>query len=241
MAGCFITGTDTGVGKTVVTAALALCLTGRGRPVGVMKPVETGFGAERNGLSDAERLTVAAGAQDADRLVNPYRFSAPLAPMAAASLEGATIELGRIVEAYRRLAALHGSVLVEGAGGLLVPLTDGEDMRDLIERLALPVLLVGRSGLGGVNHALLSVEALRARKIPLLALVLNRIAPLADQQALRQEAATVEGLRKRSEVPVIGPLPYCSTLAGDWESGLGDLAKDERIAALADLVSRGGS
>lgn len=239
--GCFVTGTDTGVGKTVVTAALALCLRRRGVSVGVMKPVETGCGAGSAGPSDAERLRACLAGDDPGAFLSPYQFAAPLAPLAAARQAGAVISLDRIVQAYGRLTARYRSVLVEGAGGLCVPLTDREDMRDLIERLALPVVLVGRCALGGVNHALLTLEALQTRKIPLLALVLNR--PVPHQAASEEElqmASTVGLLKERSGVPVIGPLPYLANLAGGGDAGVSELSRDSSIETLAGLISRDG-
>lgn len=237
--GCFVTGTDTGVGKTVVTAALAVCLRRRGLSVGVMKPVETGCGVGLPGRSDADRLRAGAECDAPMDLLSPYRFAAPLAPLAAARQAGVVVSVDRIVQAYRRLADRYPAILVEGAGGLLVPLTDREDVRDLIERLALPVVLVGRCALGGVNHALLTIEALRARGIPLLALVLNRQAPYqvaSDEEV--QLASTVELLKERSGVPVIGPLPYLDSLAVMESEGVSDLSRDPGIEALADLLNR---
>ncbi|TAJ07149.1 MAG: dethiobiotin synthase [Nitrospirae bacterium] len=238
---CFVTGTDTGVGKTVVTAALVVCLKRRGLSVGVLKPVETGYEAGSAGPSDAERFLTCLAGDDPGAFLSLYQFSAPIAPLAAARQVGAVISLDRIVEAYGRLAARYRAVLIEGAGGLCVPLTDREDMRDLIERLALPVVLVGRCALGGVNHALLTLEALRARKIPVLALVLNQQIPY--QAALDEDlqaASTVALLKERSGVPVIGPLPYLAGLAGGGDVGVSELSRDPGIETLADLVSRDG-
>jgi len=158
--GCFIAGTDTGVGKTVVTAALAVCLRQRPLNVGVMKPIETGIPGNGAG-SDAERLLAGAAAKDPLELVTPFRFPAPLAPLAAARQAGSTIALDRILAAYRTLAAKHAFMLVEGIGGVLVPITEGSDVRDLISQMDLPVLVVGRASIGGVNHALLTIEAAR--------------------------------------------------------------------------------
>ncbi|MDE3035950.1 MAG: dethiobiotin synthase, partial [Nitrospirota bacterium] len=172
-------------------------------------------------------------------LLSPYRFAAPLAPLAAARQAGVVVSVDRIVQAYRRLAARYPAILVEGAGGLLVPLTDRDDVRDLIERLALPVVLVGRCALGGVNHALLTIEALRARGIPLLALVLNRQAPYraASDEAV-QLASTVELLKERNGVPVIGPLPYLDSLTVMEREGVSELSRDPGIEALSDLLNR---
>ena len=154
--GIFVTGTDTGVGKTLVSSALVRRLVQTGRSVGVMKPVETGVLPEQLSESDAGRLMAAAGVSDGIDEVSPYRFPAPLAPFAAASAQGSVIEMQEIMRRYERLAARDSCVVVEGAGGLLVPMGKDWDMRDLIGRIGLPVVLVGRAGLGGINHALLT-------------------------------------------------------------------------------------
>ena len=151
--GCFITGTDTGVGKTLVTAALAACLAQRGLSVGVMKPVETGYGGEGASGSDAARLYAAAGMTDPVEAMSPYRFPDPLAPLDAARRTGTIIRVDRILAAFRVLAARHSLMLVEGAGGVRVPLSDKADMRDLIERLGLPVVVVGRTAIGKIGRA----------------------------------------------------------------------------------------
>ncbi|MFM8550855.1 MAG: dethiobiotin synthase [Nitrospiraceae bacterium] len=239
--GCFVTGTDTGVGKTVVTAALALRLKQRGLSVGVMKPIETGWRPGQAEPSDTDRLRASAAVEDATQLLNPYRFPDPLAPLAAARQAGTVISLERILGAYGQLAARHQYMLVEGAGGLRVPLTEQEDMRDLIEQLALPVVVVGRCSLGGINHALLTLEVLQAQNIPLVALVLNQHMPLQEGPGLvLQQEATVELLKERSGIPVIGPLPYHAMLAEDWSAGLSRLAGGAGMLALADLISRDG-
>jgi len=237
--GCFVTGTDTGVGKTLVTAALAACLKQRGCAVGVMKPIETGWRPNEADKSDAARLRVAAALDDPLDLLSPYRFPAPLAPLSAARSAGTVISLEKIIEAYGQLAVRHHYLLVEGVGGLCVPLTDRADVQDLIERLALPVLVVGRCALGGVNHALLTLAALRARKISVLALVLNQQAPLQEGEDERaQRDSTMRLLRERSELPVVGPLPYQPIVAQDWNVGVSRLASDPAIEKLAALITR---
>jgi dethiobiotin synthetase len=236
--GCFIAGTDTGVGKTVVTAALAICLARRGIGVGVMKPIETGVPVRGSSLSDAERLQ--AGAEvDPLELVSPYRFPAPLAPLAAARRAGTAITLDRILTAYRTLAARHPLMLVEGIGGVLVPIAPRSDLRDLIVRLKLPVLIVGRASLGGINHALLTIEALQHRKIPILGIVLNRsVRPADSSESHAQEVSTIDLLKERSGVFVTGPLPYEGELDRAWETSLKRMARDPAIQALADLLER---
>jgi dethiobiotin synthetase len=207
----FITGTDTGVGKTVVMAALALHLTRRGIDVGVMKPIETGV---VKGLrSDAALLKQAAEVSDSLDLIRPYAFRLPLAPLDAARVERRPIRLAAVMQAYRRLLRRHTILLVEGVGGLQVPLTAKDDVLDLIAMTQAPVVVVGRAGLGGVNHARLTVNALREREIPVLALVLNHPTPVRTALVRRQAQSTVSLLKEHAGVPVIGPLPYRS---GRW-------------------------
>ncbi|HNK14967.1 MAG TPA: dethiobiotin synthase [Nitrospira sp.] len=234
--GVFVTGTDTGVGKTLVSAALARRLVRLGCAVGVMKPVETGVSSGTPDQSDAARLIAAARVEDSLGLVSPYRFSLPLAPFAAASSQGQVIEFETILNRYEQLAARHACVVVEGAGGLLVPMGHQWDLRDLIVRLRLPVILVGRVGLGGINHALLTLDALEHRKIPVVALVLNETAVLADPVQEEQQKSTVALLRERVSVPLLGPLPYQSCADCAWPDAVDAAADSLPIRELAELV-----
>lgn len=243
--GCFVTGTDTGVGKTVVAAALAICLRQRGLNVGVMKPVETGVGERGSTLSDAEGLRAAGGAVDPVDVISPYRFAAPLAPLAAARQAGSAIEMDRILAAYERLAAGHALMVVEGVGGVMVPIGHHFNVRDLIARLGLPAVVVGRATLGGVNHALLTVEALRQRRIAILGIVLNHAAIPSEHSRTRPEASdtrqgdsTADLLKELSGVPVLGPLCHEPMLAQAREAGFGKVATEEAIRTLADLIMK---
>ncbi len=146
MRGLFVTGTDTGVGKTEVACALLAAARDAGLDVGAMKPAQSGVTPGE--ASDAVRLRQAAGSADPLELVCPYQFEAPLAPAVAARLAGAEISLPRILEAARALAERHAALVVEGAGGLLVPLTPRQTFADLAVALGLPVLVVARAGLG---------------------------------------------------------------------------------------------
>jgi dethiobiotin synthetase len=232
--GLFITGTDTAVGKTLVTAALAWSLEELGLDVGVMKPVETGVVKGRS--SDAGRLAFAAQVSDSLDLVRPYAFRLPVAPLGAARAERRTIKIATIMRAYHALQAQHDLLLVEGAGGLHVPMTPTMDVLDLIEKLKAPVLVVGRVGLGGVNHALLTLNALRERKIPILALVLNRTTPAKTATARRQERSTVNLLREFAGVPVIGPLIYMSGLEERFEQAVAKLTASGEMKKLTKLA-----
>ena len=238
--GVFITATDTGVGKTVVTAALAVALRTHGHAVGVMKPIETGVKSSLDTESDAARLRTAAGSSDALAEIRPYAFRLPLAPMDAARFEKHTISLSTIVQALRRLRSRHELLLVEGVGGVHVPVTSIFNVLDLIDLVKFSVIVVGRVGLGGINHALLTLEALRRRNVPVLAVVLNKTLPARTVIARVQEGSTLHLLRQRAGVPVIGPLPYCSTLKSNFHIEISKLAKTAAITKLMRLVLASG-
>jgi len=155
--GIFIAGTDTGVGKTLFSAALASLLKNRGINIGVMKPVTTGC-TERGGClvsDDAELLAWGAGIE-VNKEMAPYLLREPIAPSAAAEMEQTKIEFSRILAAYHRLSEEYDFVIVEGAGGLMVPLAGGLLVADLVKLLDLPLLIVARPNLGTVNHTVLT-------------------------------------------------------------------------------------
>lgn len=235
--GLFVTGTDTGVGKTLVTAALARCLARRGLRVGVMKPIETGWTRESGSPSDAMRLQMASGSTHPPDLVSPYRLGPPLAPACAAAAEDEVIDLDRIERAYHEIASHYDMTLVEGVGGVLVPITPDSDVRDLMVRLALPVVVVGRTALGGVNHARLTLEALGAVQLRVLAVVLNQTEPAATEVAVEQERSTMDLIRNCTRVPVLGPLPFQPELGRSWSECLDRFTEDPHINALADFTN----
>jgi dethiobiotin synthetase len=205
--GIFITGTDTCVGKTYVAAGIAKALRSAGIDVGVMKPAETGCRVRSGKLlpTDAEKLVQAAAIRDPLSLVNPYRFRAPVAPSVAAEMVQKTIDPERILRAFRTLSQRHRFMIVEGAGGIMVPLVKGYLVLDLAEAMRLPVVIVARPGLGTINHTLLTIEALRARGITIAGVVIN------DGQGGRKGPAETTGpavIQGLSGVPVIGTIPY---------------------------------
>jgi dethiobiotin synthetase len=168
--GLFVTGTDTGVGKTVLAAALAAALRADGVDVAAFKPVVTGIDEPESGRPPDHELLAAAAGRPADE-VTPQRFGPPVSPHLAAELAGTTLEPAALVAAAR---ALRGDVLVaEGVGGLLVPLTLGYTVRDLALDLGLPVVIAARPGLGTINHSLLTVESARAAGLDVRAVVLT--------------------------------------------------------------------
>ncbi len=203
--GYFVTGTDTGVGKTLVSAALLRYFVQRGfRAVG-MKPVAAGC-EWRDGVAywdDVEQLRAAGNVDAAQVLVNPYRFEPAIAPHVAAAQAGVTIQLDVIATACIALQGQSDIVIVEGAGGFRVPLNDHQDMADLASQLSLPVILVVGMRLGCINHALLSAEAIHHSGLPLAGWVANRIDP-----ALEQFDAIQETLQQRLNSSLLGVVPW---------------------------------
>lgn len=236
--GIFITGTDTGVGKTLVGAALALHLKKRGRSVGVMKPIETGCSKGKESRSDAARLRSIIESEEPLGAVCPYTYELPVAPLTAAQLSKQPINPDTIRKIYRLLSSRYECMVVEGVGGVHVPITKSDNVMDLVKRLRLPVVVVGRSGLGGINHALLTIEALRREKIRTIALVLNRTEPVRSAIARVQERSTTAILRKQAGVPVLGPLPYESGMPGRFRPAVARLTRSAAIKKLAMLLQK---
>src|SRR5512139_495220 len=200
--GLFVTGTDTGVGKTRVAVALIRALRARGLRVAAMKPVSAGSGP--GGLNEdvaalLEATDVAADLRD----VNPYAFVEPIAPHIAAQQSGVRIDLEVIAAAHARLAAMADVVVVEGAGGWRVPLNEREDMADLAQRLDLPVVLVVGLRLGCLNHALLTAESVAHRRLPWAGGVGNHIEP-----TMPYAAENVVALHARLPGPCLGVQPF---------------------------------
>jgi len=199
--GLFVTGTDTGVGKTVVACALAEQLRARGIDVGVMKPIETGVGSQ--GPLDAIALAEAAGVRDAMDLICPIRLALPAAPAVAAEAEGRRLDLAAIRGAYETLRARHECVIVEGAGGLLVPIGPAFSMADLAHDLAFPLLVVTRGRLGTVNHTLLTLEVAAGRGLPVAGVVISH-GPIPLSTA---DAANLSILRELLGQQLLGEIP----------------------------------
>jgi dethiobiotin synthetase len=172
--GLFVTGTDTGAGKSVVAAAVCAALAARGERVAAFKPVVTGLGEPVGQWPhDHELLAAAASAGQQPEEVAPYRFDPPVSPHFAAELAGEAIEPAMLLEAARLAAAGADSLVCEGVGGLLVPITTGYLVRDLAVELGLPVVVTARTGLGTINHTLLTVEAARATGLRVAGIVMT--------------------------------------------------------------------
>jgi dethiobiotin synthetase len=200
-AGLFITGTDTGVGKTYVTAAMLTELRRRGLRAAAFKPIACGAGGRR----DAEIYTEIMRREQTIEVINPVYLRHPLAPSVAAGLERKRIDLRRIRDCYHQLASAYSIVLVEGAGGLLVPIRDGYFVADLARSLKLPLLVVARLGLGTINHSLLTVRQARQMGLKVRGLVLN------DTVGGRRDVAAKTNIKIVPELcrtPLLGVVPH---------------------------------
>jgi len=225
--GIFITGTDTGVGKTVIACGITRLLKSRGVKVGVMKPIASGS------RHDAVLLSKAAGLQESLDIINPQFFKAPLAPTIAASLERREIDLNAIYQAYWFLQKRYDFLIVEGAGGVKVPLGESTYIVDLIQALRLPALVVARAGLGTINHTLLTLDALEAEKIPVLGVLLNgaRGKDLAEK-------TNVDELQDHATVPVMGMISHKASLAKDPTAMASALKRLPRFMKELERASR---
>jgi dethiobiotin synthetase len=207
--GFFVTGTDTGVGKTLVSCALLHAFAACGlRAVG-MKPVAAGAISTADTLinEDVAALTAASTVTAPHELVNPYCFAPPVAPHIAAAETGVEIDFGRIEHAYRELTTSADCVIVEGAGGFRVPLGAQADTRDLAVRLALPVILVVGMRLGCLSHALLTAESVDSAGLRLAGWIANHTDP-----TMARADENVSALQARLQAPLLARIPYSGTI-----------------------------
>jgi dethiobiotin synthetase len=213
--GLAVIGTDTGVGKTLVTALLCLAARQAGADWVPMKPVQTGGFRLPDGrltAPDLDWILAVLGMdpsrENRDRM-NPYVLEYPASPHLAAELEGVTIERRRILRAYAELTARHDGVVVEGAGGLMVPCGRDWLLADLLMDFNLPVVVVARAGLGTLNHTLLTLEALRMRGLTVAGIVLNQLTPQTPGVI---EADNARVLTELGGIPIWNTIPYWSGL-----------------------------
>ena len=210
----FVTGTDTGVGKTLISVSLAAYFSRiKGLDVGVMKPFETGLPLDRTELfpCDAKSLKEASGSTDGISTINPITFLNPLAPEAAAELENKTVDMEAVDRAYQDITGRHDITIIEGAGGILVPIRDGFFFADLISRWDLPVVIVSRLSLGTINHTLLTCRALQDRGVRVIGAVLNDTEG-SDDVAARTNPGMI---RKYLPAPLLGIFPFYKGPGGE--------------------------
>ncbi len=192
--GIFVTGTDTGVGKTVVASGLAMLWRRNGLRVGVFKPIATGCTWRmRLGLvsDDAECLAYCAGSDLPLDIINPIRYRRPVAPLVAAEEAHTPIDWETLWSAYEQVCHTSDVVIVEGAGGLLVPIERKRTMAELAVEFGFPLLVVSHAGLGAINHTLLTLEAARARKLTIARVVLNGYNTRSPSLAEETNPATI--------------------------------------------------
>ena len=207
MKSLFITGTDTGVGKTTIAASIAAFFSIRkGMNVGVMKPFESGLSKRNKDLLpwDGICLREASGSTDDLNDISPYTFEAPLAPEVAASLEHVQIDIDIVDRIYKKITKKHDVMIIEGAGGVLVPIKRDFFYADLIQKWASPTLVVSRIGLGTINHTLLTCNHLESRGIKVIGVILNN----SDGTGDLATKTNPEALKRYLKVPVLGVFPY---------------------------------
>jgi len=198
----FITGTDTGVGKTLVSCALMHAFAASGKRVAGFKPVAAGCDDDEHN-EDAKRLRALSSVQATYGQINPYCLPHPIAPHLAARHAGVRIDFKRIMASYRELAGQTDEVIVEGAGGFCVPLNEKQDSADLAKEIDLPVILVVGMRLGCINHALLTMRAIAEYQLECAGWVANVLD--ADMPSLQEN---IDSLRERIAAPLLGVVPY---------------------------------
>jgi dethiobiotin synthetase len=210
--GFFITGTDTGVGKTVVTACLLALYRKHRLSVGVMKPMETGVDPEcsSSANSDAKFLMEIARCSDALSLVSPIRLKPAASPYQAAKMENSPINIDIIVQSFQTLANNYENMLVEGVGGLLVPITEDYMVSDLARDLGLPLIVVARNALGTLNHTLLTLRVAKQEGVPVQGVILSRSEPGEPDTIEKGHAEIISEL---SGVPVLGEIPFIGNVS----------------------------
>lgn len=209
--GFFITGTDTGVGKTVVSAAIIKALQAGGVNACGMKPVETGCSRLGNNLfpSDGMFLKNVARMEEPVHHVTPYCFENPVAPSLAAEMEGRSVSIASIMERFDALLKKYHSVVVEGIGGILVPLMKDYFVIDLVREMDLPLIVVTRPSLGTINHTLLTVNYALKERIKVSGIIVNFSRPAEGTVAENTNSLV---LQQMCPVPVIGTFPYLKSL-----------------------------
>jgi len=251
--GLFVTGTDTGVGKTVVSAVITECLRRSGLDVGVMKPFETGCLRGDEGLlpADGMFLRSIAGVGDPIDDIVPCRFALPLAPMVAADLEKKPASLSLVMSAFSRLLQRHKVLVVEGAGGLLVPITrdpsaveagshprPGNDrpyfMSSLVRDMKLPVIIVTKAALGTINHTLLTVREARQEGLKVLGLIVNHPEPPGDSPAELTNAPVLEEL---SGCPLLAIIPFMKSISVEAIKEVAQSAGEGLTASLLQALT----
>ncbi len=201
----FITGTDTGVGKTVVTAAIASLLEKRGIDVGIMKPIASGI-PQKTGFksSDVALLHEAAKVNDSEDTINPMFFPLPTSPYDASKVLNMKIDMKVIFEKFEYLLKSHQMLLVEGIGGIMTPITKNYFVADLIKEMGLETIIISRSTLGTINHTVMTIEMCNKYQIPVKGLIINYF----DDRGGPAEKNAPSTLHEVTGLPILGIIPF---------------------------------
>lgn len=219
---CFVTGTDTGVGKTLITAALLHALAKTGLRVTGMKPIAAGAELIDGELwnEDVAMLAAASNTNLPRELTTPYLLREPAAPHIAAQLEHVSLDMQHLLDCYQQIAQQSDCVIVEGVGGFCVPINDDVDTADLAVQLGLDVVMVVGLRLGCINHALLTAEAIKARGLNLVGWVANQI----DVNMSHQQA-NLQALEQRLSAPLIGVVPWMAAVSAQVAADKIDISR----------------
>lgn len=223
MNGIFVTGTDTGVGKTIIAAGIAGAMKRDGIDVGVMKPIAAGMPKKQGFKSeDAEFLSLASGSNDNENEVNPIFLPMEASPLVASKVLHLNIDLDKVFSVFNSLTSRHEFVVVEGIGGVMVPIKPNYFVADMIKKMSLPVLIVCRAALGTLNHTLLTAKCCKDYGFDVAGIVVNGV---RNSNSVAEKTAS-DAIHELTGLPVIGVVPYVTELP------------KQNINMVIDLVSK---
>ena len=201
----FVTGTDTGVGKTEITAALAACLKKREIDVGVMKPIASGI-PQKTGFksSDVSLLCDASGVKDSEEIVNPVFLPLPTSPYDATKILHLSVDMPKIFEKFQELLKHHQMLLVEGIGGIMTPITKNFFVADMIKAMGLETIIITRATLGTLNHTVMTIKMCQQYRIPVKGIIIN----FFDEKGTPAEKNAPSTIYELTGVPIIGIVPF---------------------------------
>ena len=205
----FITGTDTGVGKTSITAGLAGSMRKMGVDVGIMKPIATGHPCNTGfKSSDVTKLVEAASVKDPENLINPVFLSLPTSPYDATKLLELSVDMPLIFEQFKKLLSLHEILLVEGIGGIMTPITKNFFVADMIKGMGIDVIIVTRATIGTLNHTVMTCKMCKDYGIKIRGLVINNF----DEKGTPAEKNSPSTLYELTNIPILGTVPFIKDL-----------------------------
>lgn len=204
MKSLFITGTDTDVGKTYITAGLAVVIRKMGIDVGIMKPFAAGAAQKKGYKSeDVEILSNAAQVNDPEKLVNPQFFPMPASPYTAWKTMKIKPKISSVISSFKKLSKLHEMILVEGMGGIMTPILKDYFVTDLIKEMKIPAILVTRTRVGTVNHTIMTVKMCEKYRIPIKGIIINDF----DSDGYKTKEL-IRDLKNLTGVPILGTIPF---------------------------------